>query len=90
MKYAQNHRQIDARGEDEGIKPVIYGILYFLPSSVYYFSSYLLRKVTFLQRPTGGKIYFPPWYEEKVIAIKNTIVQILNVWEATVIVTFKL
>ena len=42
----------------------IYGILYFLLRSVYYFSSYFLRKVTFLKRPAGRKIYFPPGYEE--------------------------
>ena len=65
VKNAQNHRQIDARGEAEGIKPVIYGILYYRRRWVYYFSSYLLRKVTFLSRPAGGKIYFPPRYEEK-------------------------
>ena len=29
MKNAQNHRQIDARGEVEGIKLVILSILYF-------------------------------------------------------------
>ena len=27
VKNSQNHRQIDARGEAEGIKTVIYGIL---------------------------------------------------------------
>ena len=52
-------------GKLRPIKPVLYGILYFLPRSVYYFSSYLLRKVTFFYRPAGGKIYFPPGYEEK-------------------------
>ena len=45
---------------------MIYGILHFLPRSVYYFSSYLLRKVTFLKRPAEGKIYFPPRYEKNV------------------------
>ena len=39
VKNVQNHRQIDARGEAEGIKPVIYGILYYRRSWVYYFSS---------------------------------------------------
>ena len=29
VKNAQNHRQIDARGEAEGIEPVIYGIFYY-------------------------------------------------------------
>ena len=45
--------------------PVIYGILYSLLRSVYYFSSYLLPKVTFMYGPAGGEIYFPPGYEEK-------------------------
>ena len=35
IQNAQNHRQINARGEAEGIKPVINGILSFLPRSVY-------------------------------------------------------
>ena len=48
IKNAQNYRQIDARGGAEGIEPVIYGILYFLPMSVYYFSS---RR--------AGSTYFP-------------------------------
>ena len=48
IKDAKNHRQINAWGEAEDIEPVIYGIPYFLPRSVYYFSSYLLRKVSFL------------------------------------------
>ena len=54
-------------------KPVIYGNLYFLPKSVYYFSSYLLRKVTFLSRPAGEKFYFPLVYEGKnfFTAVKN-------------------
>ena len=29
VKNAQNHRRIDAQGKAEGIKPVIYGILYY-------------------------------------------------------------
>ena len=38
VKNAQSHRQIDDRGEAEGIKPVIYGILYYRRRWVYYFS----------------------------------------------------
>ena len=45
IKNAQNHRRIDARGEAElcvhSIKPVIYGILYFLPRSVYTHSNFV-------------------------------------------------
>ena len=37
VKNAPNHRQIDARGEAEDIKPVIYGILYYRRRWVYYF-----------------------------------------------------
>ena len=39
VKNAQNHREIGSRGEAEGSKPVIWGILYLLPSGVCYFSS---------------------------------------------------
>ena len=45
VKNAQSHRQIDARGEAEGIKPVIYGILYYRVRWVYYFIALPGRKV---------------------------------------------
>ena len=71
MKNAQKHRSIDAQGEAEGIKPLTCGILYSLPRSVYYFSSYFLPKVTLLLRLPGGKIYFLPGYEEKIFPAVN-------------------
>ena len=37
VKNAQNHRRIDARGEAESSKPVMYGILYCLVRWVHYF-----------------------------------------------------
>ena len=45
VKNAQNHRRIDARGEAEGIKPVICGILYYRVRWVYYFIALPGRKV---------------------------------------------
>ena len=38
MNSAKNYQYINARGDAVDIKPVIHGILYFFPRSVYYFS----------------------------------------------------
>ena len=34
VENAQNHRHIDARDEAEGVKPVVYVILYYIPTQV--------------------------------------------------------
>ena len=46
------------RGEAEGDKPAVSGIICLLPSRVYYFFSYHQRKVALSSRPQEGNVPF--------------------------------
>ena len=72
VKNAQNHKQIDARGEVEGIKPVIYGILYYQRRWVYYFSSLPGAKVAIEFSAADAKLPLCVGSEEKIFSSSSS------------------
>ena len=56
LKTAGKLAPKNIRGEAEGDRPAVSGILCLLQSHVYYFSSYLQRKVAPSSRPQGGNV----------------------------------